>query len=91
MAAKRLIADLLELSPEDPRYAAKLTLLKEEIRHHVAEERREMFPLAKKLLDEDQLTALGQEMEALTLDLQSRGPAPRLAIPNETAQAAELR
>lgn len=39
-AAKFLIADLLQASCEDPYYDAKVKALKEQIRHHVAEEEK---------------------------------------------------
>ena len=35
LAAKRLIADLIQLSPNDEHYRAKLVVLCEEIRHHI--------------------------------------------------------
>jgi hemerythrin superfamily protein len=46
--AKDLIAQLEDASPEDDLYDAKVTVLGEQIDHHVKEEEGDMFPKAKK-------------------------------------------
>ena len=46
--AKELIAQLEEASPEDDLYDAKVTVLGEQINHHVKEEEGDMFLKAKK-------------------------------------------
>ena len=46
--AKDLIAQLEDASPDDDLYDAKVTVLGEQIDHHVKEEEGEMFPQAKK-------------------------------------------
>lgn len=46
--AKDLIAQLQDMDPEDDLYDAKVTVLGEQINHHVEEEEGEMFPKAKK-------------------------------------------
>ncbi len=46
--AKELIAQLEDASPEDDLYSAKVTVLGEQIDHHVKEEEGEMFPKASK-------------------------------------------
>lgn len=46
--AKELIAQLEEASPDDDLYDAKVTVLGEQIDHHVEEEEGDMFPKAKK-------------------------------------------
>lgn len=43
--------------------AAKCKLLKELIEHHIEEEERTMFPLAKKLMDKEMLRDLGERIE----------------------------
>jgi hemerythrin-like domain-containing protein len=59
-SAKDLIAQIQEIDPEDELYDAKVKVLSEQVEHHVQEEEKEMFPMAKKSgLD---LAALGQEM-----------------------------
>jgi hemerythrin superfamily protein len=46
--AKDLIAQLEDASPDDDLYDAKVTVLGEQIDHHVKEEEGDMFPKAKK-------------------------------------------
>jgi hemerythrin superfamily protein len=58
--AKALIAQLEQMSPDDELYDAKVTVLGEQIQHHVKEEEGKMFPQAKKAkLD---TAALGEQM-----------------------------
>ncbi|AEJ02085.1 Hemerythrin HHE cation binding domain protein [Nitrosomonas sp. Is79A3] len=58
--AKKLIAELQAMNPEESHYDAKVTVLKEYIEHHVKEEEKEMFPQLK---DSDvDLDQLGQEV-----------------------------
>jgi CO dehydrogenase/acetyl-CoA synthase beta subunit len=46
--AKELIAQLEHASPDDDLYDAKVTVLGEQIDHHVKEEEGDMFPKAKR-------------------------------------------
>ena len=46
--AKDLIAQLEDANPDDDLYDAKVTVLGEQIEHHVKEEEGDMFPKAKK-------------------------------------------
>ena len=71
--AKDLIAQLEELEPGDDHYDAKVTVLGENIDHHVKEEQDEMFPKARKAkLD---LVALGAQMLQRKHDLHAGGGA----------------
>jgi hemerythrin superfamily protein len=58
--AKALIAQLEQMDPEDDLYDAKVTVLGEQINHHVEEEEGEMFPKAKK--SEVDTAGLGEQM-----------------------------
>jgi hemerythrin superfamily protein len=61
-SAKDLIAQIMEMDPDDDLYDAKVKVLSEMIEHHVEEEEKEMFPKTRQLkLD---MEALGQEMKA---------------------------
>jgi hypothetical protein len=60
---KLVLAELPKVDPEDERFHAKMTVLKELIEHHVEEEEEEMFKLAKKI-DKEELAALGERMAA---------------------------
>ncbi|HVK56481.1 MAG TPA: hemerythrin domain-containing protein [Burkholderiales bacterium] len=65
---KNLIAQLESMSPGDALYDAKVTVLGENIDHHVKEEQDEMFPKAKKAKVD--LRALGEEMLRRKKELQ---------------------
>jgi len=58
---KTMMRELCEADPGDERFAAKVTVLKELVQHHVEEEEEEMFKQARKL-GRDQLEALGEEL-----------------------------
>jgi hemerythrin-like domain-containing protein len=58
--AKELIAQLEDMSPDDELYDAKVTVLGEQIQHHVKEEEGEMFPKARKAKVDGE--ALGVQM-----------------------------
>jgi hemerythrin superfamily protein len=73
--AKKLIAQIQSMSPEDDYFDAKVTVLSEMIKHHVKEEEKPggMFAEAKK--SEMDLAALGEELHARKRELQSRSKA----------------
>lgn len=89
LAIKRVLADLLELEAGDDTFDAKLTVLKEQVEHHVEEEESDLFPKVSKLLDKETLDALAQEMTAEQLALEADGE-PRNKVPAETEMAAPL-
>src|SRR5712671_361185 len=89
LAAKRTIADLMEMSPGDAQFDAKCTVLQEQIEHHVEEEEDELFPKVKKLLKKEELEDLGVVMEDMSEELKASG-APRQNVPAETGEAAPL-
>jgi hemerythrin superfamily protein len=60
---KWTLSELEKMKPEDERYDAKVTVLMESVRHHVEEEREELFPKARKLLGEDVLQELGDQIQ----------------------------
>lgn len=68
--AKVLVAELMESAPDDEFYAAKVSVLSEEIRHHVKEEEKRgegLFAQARKAgLD---LNALGERLMARKQEL----------------------
>jgi hemerythrin superfamily protein len=70
--AKLLIAELLEGSPDDDFYDAKVKVLSEEIKHHVKEEEQAggLFDQVRKA-DVD-LAALGEEMAARKVELNAQ-------------------
>ena len=65
--AKDLIEQLEGMDSEDDLYDAKVTVLGEQIDHHVKEEEGDMFPRAKKAKVDTQ--ALGAQMQKRKLEL----------------------
>ena len=53
----------------DERWAAKFTVMKENIEHHIEEEEGEMFKQARSIFDTDELQALGDRMAARKAEL----------------------
>ncbi len=87
--AKELIAQLEEMDPEDDLYDAKVTVLGEQIEHHVKEEEGDMFVKAKKAkLD---LGALGAQLAKRKSELMAKlkgASAPRKSADKERSRTA---
>src|SRR6185436_18619884 len=60
---KDLLAELAA-QPHSDEWDAKLTVLKENVEHHVEEEEGELFDKAEAVLSDEQIERLGAEMEA---------------------------
>jgi hemerythrin superfamily protein len=90
LSMKRVLTDMLAMDVEDDRFDAKLSVLKEQVRHHARdEEEGELFPKVRKEFSADELAALGNECMALFESLIERGE-PRMNVPGETREAAPL-
>lgn len=61
---KRLLGELEALPKDREEWGAKLTVLKENVEHHVEEEEDDMFKDARKVLSQEQIDDLGTRMEA---------------------------
>jgi hypothetical protein len=66
-----VIAELDGVPYDDEHWGAKFTVMKENIEHHVEEEEGEMFKLARQALDKEELTELGERMQARKKELQA--------------------
>ncbi len=89
LGIKRVIADLMDTDADDETFSAKLTVLQEQVEHHVKEEETDLFPKVKGLFDDEQLEAIGQEMSAEQAELEAEG-SPRRTVPSETEHAASI-
>jgi hypothetical protein len=67
-----LLKELHRMRKSDERWGAKFKVLQESIEHHIEEEERRMFPIARGVLDRVALHALGVEMRALRKTASSR-------------------
>lgn len=89
LAVKRVLADLLSIRPDDHSFDAKITVMKEEVRHHAHdEEEGKLFPQVKRLMSPDELDGLGGELAAMFEALLPE--APRRKVPAQTRAAATL-
>ena len=64
-----VMAELEATDVTDERWAAKFTVMKENIEHHIEEEEGEMFKQARSVFDADELVALGDRMAARKAEL----------------------
>ncbi len=68
--AKLLMAEIERTSPQSERFAPKVKVLIESVRHHKKEEEEQLFPRVRKALKPKELEELGQQLE------QARAVAP---------------
>jgi len=89
LSMKRILADLIGMSPDEENFDAKLKVLEEQVEHHVEEEEEEIFEAARKELDAEQREKLGNEMQELFDEEMEAEPSED--IPSQTDEAAPLR
>jgi hemerythrin superfamily protein len=85
LAMKRSIAKLLDLDGADAGYALKVKQLGQQVRLHVLEEEKELFPRVRAQLSGDELAALARELEQTYAELRLEGEPRELeprAIPS---------
>jgi hemerythrin-like domain-containing protein len=76
-----MLSELKGMDPADERFTAKVTVLIENVRHHVEEEEQAWFPLVRKAMGRKLLQQIGEELA----DAKSRAPKDPLA--NTSARA----
>ena len=59
-----LMGELESLDVSDPTWGAKAIVMKENIEHHIEEEEGEMFKIARRVFEAEELDELGSRMEA---------------------------
>ncbi|WP_255566605.1 hemerythrin domain-containing protein [Iamia sp. SCSIO 61187] len=73
---KWLLHDLERMDPHDERFDAKVTVLIENVRHHVEEEEQDYFPKVREALGRKDLADLGESMAAAR-EIAPTHPHPR--------------
>jgi hemerythrin superfamily protein len=82
---KWLLSELADLDPAHERFDAKVSVLMENVRHHVKEEESEFFPKVRESLSRAQLTDVGDTM----VDAKKSAPThPHPQLPDEGPAAA---
>ena len=66
-----VMAEIQEVAFDDERWGAKLTVMKENLEHHIEEEEGEMFKQARQVFDDAELEDLGNRMEMRKKELQA--------------------
>jgi hemerythrin superfamily protein len=61
--AEQLLAELADMPKDDKQWLAKCKQLQQSVEHHVQEEEDELFPEARELIAEDELTELGTTVQ----------------------------
>ncbi len=74
---KWLLSELVDLDPSNERFDAKVTVLIENVRHHVEEEEGEYFPMVRAELGRSALTDMGDTMVEAKKSAPTR-PHPRM-------------
>jgi hemerythrin superfamily protein len=62
---KWVLSEIERLGPSDERFDPKMRVLMENVRHHVEEEEKDLFPKVNKMFDRAQLDDLGDAMARL--------------------------
>ncbi|MEU9417915.1 hemerythrin domain-containing protein [Streptomyces sp. NPDC048272] len=73
-----MLSELKDLDAADERFDAKMSVLMENVRHHVEEEEKEWFPDVRKAMGRNRLTELGEQME----QAKKKAPGEPLAVPS---------
>jgi hemerythrin superfamily protein len=66
-----LLSELQKVQPDDETFDAKVSVMIENVRHHVREEEDEWFPKVRKALGRNRLVELGEQMAAAKKDAPS--------------------
>lgn len=89
LSIRRVLNDLLDTPPSDPRFAAQISVCKEQVAHHAhEEEEKELLPAVRKMYSAEELAALGGEM--LATYEQQMSKSPRRHLPEEVDHAAAV-
>ena len=76
-----LLSELLNMDAADESFNAKVTVMIENVRHHVKEEEKEWFPEVRKALGRNRLVELAEQMQA------ARAKAPTDPLDLKAAEA----
>ena len=68
-----VVRELRAVAASDESWGARFKVLKENVEHHITEEEREMFRVARAVLSREELDALGARMKALRAEVENSG------------------
>jgi hemerythrin-like domain-containing protein len=61
---KMTCAELEKMHPADERFAAKMQVMMENVKHHIGEEESDLFPMLRRAFGRAELIAMGEDMRA---------------------------
>lgn len=73
-----MLSELKGMDPADERFKAKMSVLMENVRHHVEEEEKDWFPDVRKAMGRNRLLELGERLDAE----KPKAPRDPLATPS---------
>jgi hemerythrin-like domain-containing protein len=68
-----VMAEISDVPFEDETWGAKLTVMKENVEHHIEEEEDELFKQARQVFSDEELAELGDRMQARKDELLAAG------------------
>jgi hemerythrin-like domain-containing protein len=89
LSMKRILTDLMEGGVDDEQFTARMSVLKEQVEHHVEEEEEELFPKVRKACSKEELEDLGRRMQSMAEELFGEGE-PSRNVPGETDSPARI-
>ena len=66
---ENLIMEMADMDVSDETWTAKLSVLKENVEHHVEEEENELLPKVKKMFSSEELNEMGEEFVQFKQDI----------------------
>jgi len=90
LSLKRLLADLLALSPNDETFQPKCKVLDEQARHHHGEEEEHLFPEVRRLFHRDLCVRLAGQVRAHQDGMRASSRSPREDVRSQTDAAEPL-
>lgn len=88
---KLILNDIDTTRPRGDVFKGKMKCLKEDVQHHVKEERDTVFPDARKYLGEERLEELGEQLRARTEQLKKSGAraSAKSEIPSKARKSSK--
>ena len=72
--ADEILSELKKIDVSDPRWKARLSVLKENVTHHIEEEEEEFFKSVEKNFDRDELDELYNQYESIKQEFEEKLP-----------------
>lgn len=88
--AEQILDELSHTDPTSKRWAAKLAVLKESLEHHIKEEEKKDFKLAKKMFSRQEAKEMGEQFQQLKKQVNEDLPHFVLPVHVEASKSAPV-